>query len=461
MAMSEHADDRHWFISRDGKRYGPYTFAALAEAAAKGVIDGETSVWCLGWVRWHPAWRVPGLFEDAAEPEDDEADADAEADADIEGEGDEDASHDLEPGNVPPLAEELPPAVRSNDVVRLRAQRRTFADIPPGLSPDSPANDAAPRDAPPLVVEAPLAERANGGGLVAIRDLAPRQHDRLAADRRAAPQSGRFLRRAAIGVAVVLLVVGAGWGIFRSGLIKVVEPRTPAQRVAVKPPQPGPAPQVQAAVGRLPDTVATLPAVEALAAHDPAAFERFTKSFIASAANAAEDEYMSLARAALRKSVKRALANAPDDTLLEITDTYLAYMKQLNLADPESCVALSDESKGAKLLANLAKDYPMLFVRDMSVLDQVASTDPSVAVTPLTADAARPYLETVFGVLRQQSVRTDLLGRDKLTPDEFKPYCMLVVAFYEAVLAMPRADKIKLLRYLYATAAADPNDAPK
>ena len=29
--------DQHWFISLNGKRYGPYTFAALVEAAAKGV----------------------------------------------------------------------------------------------------------------------------------------------------------------------------------------------------------------------------------------------------------------------------------------------------------------------------------------------------------------------------------------------------------------------------------------
>src|ERR1700680_4263807 len=61
--------DKHWFIALNGKRYGPYPYAALAEAAAKGVIDGDTSVWRLGWVKWHPARRVPGLIEESAEPE--------------------------------------------------------------------------------------------------------------------------------------------------------------------------------------------------------------------------------------------------------------------------------------------------------------------------------------------------------------------------------------------------------
>jgi hypothetical protein len=65
--MGAQAVDRHWYISRHGKRYGPYTFAALTEAAAKGVITADTNVWRLGWVSWHPAWQVPGLIEEHLE----------------------------------------------------------------------------------------------------------------------------------------------------------------------------------------------------------------------------------------------------------------------------------------------------------------------------------------------------------------------------------------------------------
>ncbi len=63
--MNTQLVDQHWFISLHGKRYGPYTFAALAEAAAKGVITADTNVWRLGWQQWHPASQVPGLLADA------------------------------------------------------------------------------------------------------------------------------------------------------------------------------------------------------------------------------------------------------------------------------------------------------------------------------------------------------------------------------------------------------------
>src|SRR5262249_13542372 len=62
-------DDKNWFVLLRGKRYGPYTFAALAEAAERGVVDREAGVWCLGWDEWRMARSVPGLFKPEAEPE--------------------------------------------------------------------------------------------------------------------------------------------------------------------------------------------------------------------------------------------------------------------------------------------------------------------------------------------------------------------------------------------------------
>jgi hypothetical protein len=107
------------------------------------------------------------------------------------------------------------------------------------------------------------------------------------------------------------------------------------------------------------------------------------------------------------------------------------------------------------LTSNLAKELPIQFVRDMSVLERVAGTNPHTAVAPMTAEEVRPYLETVFNTLRRQSVKSELLGRAKLEPSDFRPYCALVIAFYQAVLELPRDDKINLLRYLYAAAAVN------
>jgi hypothetical protein len=210
----------------------------------------------------------------------------------------------------------------------------------------------------------------------------------------------------------------------------------------------------------MPAAIAALPAVVALRRNDPAAFRRFQRLYADSAVkNAKDDEVLSLARAALRKSVKRQLANSPGDTLLEMTETYLVYMRGLESLSPESCVALSDESKGARMTSNLAQQFPFQFIRDMAVLERVSSVSLGTAVMPLTADQARPFLELVFSNVRQQPVKSELLGRDKLSPAEFEPYCALMIAFYQAVLELPRNDKINLLRYLYATAAAEPGAA--
>src|SRR6266436_9472304 len=67
--MNTQLVDQHWFVSVNGKRYGPYTFAALTEAAAKGVVTAETHIWRLGWQQWHLARQVPGLLNETPPPE--------------------------------------------------------------------------------------------------------------------------------------------------------------------------------------------------------------------------------------------------------------------------------------------------------------------------------------------------------------------------------------------------------
>jgi hypothetical protein len=279
----------------------------------------------------------------------------------------------------------------------------------------------------------------------------------------------------ALGAAVIAVLAALGWGMFATGLIVVVEPQsssravespgrvvqsspTPEARQQSQPEAPvNSTPPVSVAGNNLPDAVAGMPAVVALQRNHPAVYDRFVKRFLGSAANAPDEQLASLARSALRKSVKRLLANAPADTLLDITETYLGYMQALQFTSPESCVALSDETKGASLTANLAKEFPSLFARDMAIIARIAAADQNTTIAPLTAEQAQPYLETVFNRLRQESVQSDLLGRSKLAPSEYLPYCTLVIAFYESVLALPRDDRVNVLRYLYAAAAA-PDD---
>jgi GYF domain 2 len=482
--------DKHWFISLKGKRYGPYTFAALTEAADKGVIDADTNVWRLGWVKWHPARSVPGLLNDPSEQEDavqDDSVREAPArqdhareDSTREGSGNDFGPGGQQPrqrddhGDAPGLTDDLPPENHgppSNAPGRSQRPAWQDDDAPrtaPGLIDEQPLQDEdMPRGALPSLSEQPAKPTDRGADITAVPQVPPQLRDELAEPPPTGPPARRWGRRAALGLLTVTVLAGAGWGLFYSGLIVAVAPSSNQVAESTPPrPQPqsepaeperGPPPALAAGNG-LPAAVAALPAVMTIERNDPAVFERFRKRFVESAANVADDQILSLARAVLRKSVRGLLANAPGDTLVEITGAYVGYMQALQFSSPESCVALSDESKGAKLTSNLAKEFPALFARDMAVLDRVAGNGPGAAIAPLTAEQARPYLDMVFNSLRQQPLQNELLRRVKLTPAEFLPYCNLVIAFYETVLALPSEDRTNLLRYLYAAAAADPDD---
>jgi hypothetical protein len=425
----------------NGKRHGPFPFAALTKAAKQGVITAETNVWRRGWQKWHPARQVPGLLNEAPLAPDDAEWTDERLGA--------------------PTEEALLYAPRraggrpAPDVVTLRGG-------PP--SSENPAEHIF-ADEWRMLAERPAQDRAKIGvssrfgrkGTPKTADLDDAGRDvevyrpaarTEAADRAPAARGGRRLYKRAAGGLLAILLLCAGI-LLAPGLLR--------QSTGTKPMRASSAAAssaVTAAPDNLPAAVASLPAVVALQRNDPAAFERFKRRYADSAQNARDDEVLSFARAALRKSVKHLLAISSGDVLLEITETSLAYMQGLQDSNPESCVALSDESKGARLTSNLAKELPLQFVRDMSVLERIASTNPHTAVAPMSPDEARPSLEMVFNALRAQSVKSELLGRTKLEPADFAPYCALVIAFYKAVLDLPRDDKVNLLRYLYAAAAA-------
>jgi hypothetical protein len=72
--MTATDDAKNWFVLVKGKQYGPYTYGGLVRAAARGTIDPQAGVWCVGWDEWRIARDVPGLFEQEPEliPDDQE-----------------------------------------------------------------------------------------------------------------------------------------------------------------------------------------------------------------------------------------------------------------------------------------------------------------------------------------------------------------------------------------------------
>jgi hypothetical protein len=72
--MTATDDAKNWFVWVKGKQYGPFTYGGLVRAAARGTVDPQAGVWCVGWDEWRIARDVPGLFEQEPEliPDDQE-----------------------------------------------------------------------------------------------------------------------------------------------------------------------------------------------------------------------------------------------------------------------------------------------------------------------------------------------------------------------------------------------------
>ncbi len=462
--MNTQSDRHHWFVLLHGKRHGPYTYDDLTRAAKEGVITADTNIWRSGWKNWHPARSVKGLVVERSpaverpvteRPVTERPVNEAPLAPDDTGWMDEQVRAPAEE-----VAQYAPPqhreARRTHDTADLRWERQPPDDTPEDpifadewrmLAEQRPAPDRGRTVAKAASVPARLGRRApaaldadadghdDGDYRPAFRDDPDDGSGFIA-------RIGMLLRRAAIGLGAVVLLAGGGWILIQSGAMRSLKPAPGPRAAFVSAPD-------------LPPAVASLPAVVALQRNDPAAFDRFKKRFIDSAANARDDEMMTLARNALRKSVKHLLAISPGDVLLDITETSLAYLQGLQASNPESCVWLSDDNKGARLTSNLAKEMQAPFMREMSVLERIASTNPHMMIAPMTDEEARPYFEKVLNALRRQNVKTELQARERLDPSEFAPYCALVIAFYQAVLDLPRDDKINVLRNLYAKAAVN------
>jgi hypothetical protein len=556
--MSATQDAKNWFVLLKGKRYGPYTFAAIVQAAEKGVVDHDAGVWCLGWDEWRIARDVPGLFKDepaseVIEEDVDEpaADAVSETDADPREEP-EHAEEDHESGrrdfadhksgdhksrdhkssasgdrksddrksgdrdlgrregglrdlNLRDLSHRDPgqrgPALRrpgetNRGLVQDEAKKgdhdraderdetdhRDEADDRGKDAVDKATLAGAAAEKPlaalgrlsdlsEMRVRARATDEADakpeeGAALDVVADAPISKPASPSLEERPRSRGGAWLAILSV-VAVLAILSGVVWAAIALGIIRVEfmpkQSRAPSTEKAAAVlqalPSGGATPPAlpRTLVDGVPEIVAAMPAVAALKTADPDAYAKFLKRFTATyQPDAADDETLTRARTALRKSMKHFLAKATTESLLEITEVNLAYMRALQKSSPGSCVALSDESKGATLDSNLARDFPPLFEREMAVLQRIVATAGTTEPAPSEADV-RAYLEAVFGEIKKQPVQTQLLGRDKLTPAEYAPYCDLVIAFYEAVRALPFADAVKLLRNLYATAAAEPD----
>ena len=207
-----------------------------------------------------------------------------------------------------------------------------------------------------------------------------------------------------------------------------------------------------AAIDRVRDELSKIPVYATLRRLDPAAFDSMTGQVAEEFQHSAsEDRIFVEARSVLGPTIKQYTPRASEDAILDMTDVMVAYMNALQTSDPESCVAINDQSTGARLRANLLKQFPAIFDRELAVNERILTTGANSS-DPIPAEPQiMPQLNAVQTQLTQRFDRQlALLSKKNLAPSEYATYCQIARALLEEIRRLPPKQAADLLRYVYA-----------
>jgi hypothetical protein len=199
-----------------------------------------------------------------------------------------------------------------------------------------------------------------------------------------------------------------------------------------------------------------MPLYVALKRAEPSSYDEMLRRLVAGYREGqAEDEIFAGLRRFVSSAVRKQLPFTSDANLIGYLDVLIGYMEGLKAADPGSCVAVHDPSRGAK--GGLARDLSLLFPdmapKELSVYEAIMKSDGLVGRFMPTKEQVEPYLETVRGRLAgRPDLKLDLISKPTLAPAEYKPFCELMLAFYREVRRLPANQSVAVLRNLFAHA---------
>jgi hypothetical protein len=207
-----------------------------------------------------------------------------------------------------------------------------------------------------------------------------------------------------------------------------------------------------AATEKVRDALAKVPVYATLRRLDPTAFDNISGQVAEeSQPGASEDVIFSQARSVLGATIKQYTPHASEDAILDMTDVMVAYMSALQVSDPESCVAINDQSTGARLRANLLKQFPDIFDRELAVNERILTTAASGSQPVPGEPEIKPQLNTIQTQLTQRFDRQlAVLSKKDLAPSEYATYCQVARALLEEIRRLPPSQAADLLRYVYA-----------
>jgi hypothetical protein len=163
-----------------------------------------------------------------------------------------------------------------------------------------------------------------------------------------------------------------------------------------------------------------------------------------------EDVAYSSARRLFGILMKNLLPHTLDDLIFELSDVYLLYMKELSAYDTASCVALADDSKGARLGVSLAAQFPALSKRELAANEAIISrTDPRRSI-PTEAEVEKQLSYVISKLSAKAGNNLDILNKANLAESDYPEYCKVAIEFRQEVMRLPKKQAADLLRYLHS-----------
>jgi hypothetical protein len=161
------------------------------------------------------------------------------------------------------------------------------------------------------------------------------------------------------------------------------------------------------------------------------------------------EEIFAAAAPMFEKTFQAYLPKAPAECLLEMNEIRIAYLAALNADDPESCLAYMEPYRNLRFRVDLETQYPDIRWREAELRLKVVQVGPQDVILPTEYELA-PIIEKLFAALkRDPSLQMELLRQPTLSPDEYKAYCDVQIAFYRAIARLPRDEAVLMLRDVY------------
>jgi hypothetical protein len=197
-----------------------------------------------------------------------------------------------------------------------------------------------------------------------------------------------------------------------------------------------------------------VPLLAALERAEPKAFEVLVESLEEGyRRGASQEEITSIMRYTVATSAARQLPYAADADLFKWVDITIGYMSGLKSTDPESCVAIEDGSKGAKLRTNLQAKFPEIIEEELALKQTLFESNAFGSRHIPSSEEIQPYLSKVLTSLSKRSdVQVSVLDKERLSSDDYGSYCATSLAFYQEIRRLPTKEASALLRNLYADA---------